>query len=48
MIFPVDYWPLLQKYAKERGLDPYRGRRAGRAGIEFRSGRASRTPTPTA
>ena len=37
VIFPVDYWPLLQKYAKERGLDPYRGGRAGRAGIELRS-----------
>jgi len=23
IIFPVDYWPLLQKYARERGLDPY-------------------------
>ena len=23
VIFPVDYWPLLQKYAKERNLDPY-------------------------
>jgi soluble lytic murein transglycosylase len=23
IIFPVDYWPLLQKYAKDRGLDPY-------------------------
>ncbi|MBY0496556.1 MAG: transglycosylase SLT domain-containing protein [Cyanobacteria bacterium] len=23
IIFPVDYWPLLQKYAKERNLDPY-------------------------
>lgn len=23
VIFPVEYWPLLQKYAKERNLDPY-------------------------
>jgi soluble lytic murein transglycosylase len=23
VIFPVDYWPLLQKYSRERGLDPY-------------------------
>jgi soluble lytic murein transglycosylase len=23
VIFPLDYWPLLQRYAKERGLDPY-------------------------
>jgi soluble lytic murein transglycosylase len=23
VIFPVDYWPLLQKYSKQRGLDPY-------------------------
>ena len=23
MIFPVDFWPLLQKYAKQRNLDPY-------------------------
>lgn len=23
VIFPVDYWPLLQKYAKDRSLDPY-------------------------
>lgn len=23
VIFPVDYWPLLQRYAKERSLDPY-------------------------
>jgi soluble lytic murein transglycosylase len=23
VIFPVDFWPLLQKYAKERNLDPY-------------------------
>ena len=23
IIFPVEYWPLLQKYAKERNLDPY-------------------------
>lgn len=23
VIFPVDYWPLLQRYAKERNLDPY-------------------------
>ena len=23
VIFPVDHWPLLQKYAKERGLDPF-------------------------
>ena len=23
VIFPVDYWPLLQKYAAQRGLDPY-------------------------
>jgi soluble lytic murein transglycosylase len=23
VIFPVDYWPLLQKYAKERNLDPF-------------------------
>jgi soluble lytic murein transglycosylase len=23
VIFPVDYWPLLQKYAKQRNLDPY-------------------------
>ncbi len=23
VIFPVDYWPLLQKYAKERDLDPF-------------------------
>jgi soluble lytic murein transglycosylase len=23
IIFPVDYWSLLQKYAKERSLDPY-------------------------
>jgi len=23
IIFPVDYWPLLQKYAKQRNLDPY-------------------------
>ena len=23
VIFPVDYWSLLQKYAKERNLDPY-------------------------
>jgi len=23
VIFPVDYWPLLQKYAKDRKLDPF-------------------------
>ena len=23
VIFPVDYWPLLQKYARQRGLDPF-------------------------
>ena len=23
VIFPVDYWPLLQKYSKERNLDPF-------------------------
>jgi len=23
VIFPLDYWPLLQKYAGQRGLDPY-------------------------
>ncbi len=23
MIFPLDYWPLLQKYGAARGLDPY-------------------------
>ncbi len=23
VIFPVEYWPLLQRYAKERNLDPY-------------------------
>jgi soluble lytic murein transglycosylase len=23
VIFPVEYWPLLQKYAKQRGLDPF-------------------------
>jgi len=23
VIFPVDYWPLLQKYSKDRNLDPY-------------------------
>ena len=23
VIFPVDFWPLLQKYSKERGLDPF-------------------------
>jgi soluble lytic murein transglycosylase len=23
VIFPVDFWPLLQKYAKQRNLDPY-------------------------
>lgn len=23
VIFPVDFWPLLQKYSKERNLDPY-------------------------
>jgi soluble lytic murein transglycosylase len=23
VIFPVDYWPLLQKYSRERNLDPY-------------------------
>ncbi len=23
VIFPLDYWPLLQKYAAQRGLDPY-------------------------
>lgn len=23
VIFPVDYWPLLQKYARERSLDPF-------------------------
>lgn len=23
IIFPVDYWPLLQKYSKQRGLDPF-------------------------
>ncbi|HUQ88854.1 MAG TPA: transglycosylase SLT domain-containing protein [Vicinamibacterales bacterium] len=23
IIFPVDYWPLLQKYSKERNLDPF-------------------------
>lgn len=23
VIFPVDYWPLLQKYSKQRSLDPY-------------------------
>lgn len=23
VIFPLDYWPLLQKYAKQRGLDPF-------------------------
>jgi soluble lytic murein transglycosylase len=23
IIFPVDFWPLLQKYAKERNLDPF-------------------------
>jgi soluble lytic murein transglycosylase len=23
VIFPVDYWPLLQKYARERNLDPF-------------------------
>ena len=23
VIFPLDYWPLLQKYASQRGLDPY-------------------------
>ena len=23
VIFPVDFWPLLQRYAKERNLDPY-------------------------
>lgn len=23
IIFPVDFWPLLQKYSKERQLDPY-------------------------
>ena len=23
VIFPVDYWPLLQRYSKQRGLDPF-------------------------
>ena len=23
VIFPVDFWPLLQKYSKQRGLDPF-------------------------
>ncbi|MGE3490724.1 MAG: transglycosylase SLT domain-containing protein [Vicinamibacterales bacterium] len=23
VIFPLDYWPLLQKYSKQRNLDPY-------------------------
>jgi soluble lytic murein transglycosylase len=23
VIFPVDFWPLLQRYAKQRNLDPY-------------------------
>ncbi len=23
VIFPVEYWPLLQKYSKQRGLDPF-------------------------
>ena len=23
VIFPLDYWPLLQKYSKDRGLDPF-------------------------
>ena len=23
VIFPVDFWPLLQKYSKDRGLDPF-------------------------
>ena len=23
VIYPVDYWPLVQKYSAERGLDPY-------------------------
>jgi soluble lytic murein transglycosylase len=23
VIFPVDYWPLLQNYSKQRGLDPF-------------------------
>ena len=23
VIFPLDYWPLLQKYSKQRGLDPF-------------------------
>ncbi len=23
VIFPLDYWPLLQKYSAQRGLDPY-------------------------
>ena len=23
VIFPIDYWPLLQKYARQRGLDPF-------------------------
>jgi soluble lytic murein transglycosylase len=23
VIFPVDFWPLLQKYSRQRGLDPY-------------------------
>jgi soluble lytic murein transglycosylase len=23
VIFPIEYWPLLQKYSKQRGLDPF-------------------------
>ena len=48
VIFPLDYWPLLQKYAKATRPRSVRGRRAGRAGVDVRRRTSCRTPTPGA
>ena len=34
VLFPVNYWPLIQRYSAERELDPVPGRGADRAGVD--------------
>ena len=47
VIFPVDYWPLLQKYSKERSsIRSWSPRWSRRNRISIRS--SCRTPTPMA
>ena len=48
VIFPLDYWPLLQKHARRARSRSVPPRRARGAGVDLRSGDPCRRPTRSA